>query len=108
MDLLSNRTASAALALSAGALAPHALAQDVVVQAQEIDLRLAGPEALSARGGAGGASWLFGPEGVNGGGTGGPGLIQFHVANTADVLLAPGTTLDDLSAPAAKVLDLLF
>ena len=69
-----------------------------VVQALRIDLSSASPDALTARGGVGFAC-------NQAGGDGGPGLIQLHVPEpSADVILAPGVSLDDLSAPNAHVL----
>ena len=43
-------------------------------------------------------------RGGGGGGGGGPGIVQLHVSNPAQVLLAPGWQLTDLTLPVAHVL----
>lgn len=75
----------------------------VLVQATRFDLTLASGEALSARGGAGGVTGVAGAP-IPAGGAGGPGLIQLHTWNADAIALPAGVTLDDLSAPNAKVL----
>jgi hypothetical protein len=75
----------------------------LMVQATRFDLSQAGPDALSARGGAGGLASVT-PVPAYRGGAGGPGLIQLHAWNSGSITLPDGVTLDELSAPNAKVL----
>ncbi|QDU65716.1 hypothetical protein [Engelhardtia mirabilis] len=74
----------------------------LLIQAREFDLSMAGPDAISAIGGKGGA----GIGDLVAGGDGGPGLIQFHVEGdpATAILLPVGLGLADLTAPDAHVL----
>lgn len=75
----------------------------LMVQATRFDFSQAVGEALSARGGAGGITGDAGVA-VPAGGAGGPGLIQLHAWNAQSIVLPDGVSIDDLSAPNAKVL----
>lgn len=76
----------------------------VLLQARVIDLRLAGAQAIVALGGAGGHGENDFLNATCAGGSGGPGLIQLHVANASQILLPPSTQLDELTLPPAHVL----
>lgn len=77
----------------------------IIIQAELLDLHAASSEALSARGGYGGASAVTSPL-SHAGGDGGPGLIQLHTPDgtLAAVTLPAAMGLDDLSAPNALVM----
>ena len=76
----------------------------LVLQAGLIDLSLAAPDCFSAVGGAGGMG--SGPgSAVGAGGAGGPGLVQLHLQNPANLILPVGASLADLSRPDAHVLE---
>jgi hypothetical protein len=60
-----------------------------------------------ARGGEGALGQGFTAGGINAGGQGGPGVIQFHVDDPDTNLIPPGVvdaTVDDMSAPEPEVL----
>jgi hypothetical protein len=75
----------------------------LVIQAQRFDLRRAGLDSLSARGGLGGYDF-HGPYWPGAGGDGGAGVIQLHVKNPSDLLLPLGKSVADLTLPDAHVL----
>ncbi len=74
----------------------------LVMQAEAIDLTLASAGSITALGGHG--AKLPPNLGAGGGGNGGPGVIQLHVADPSQLLLPTGTTLDQLTSPRAHVL----
>ncbi len=76
----------------------------MILQAELIDLSQASADALTAIGGEGGIGSTSGILGLSKGGNGGPGLVQLHTRNPANVLLRVGSTLDDLTAPNGHVL----
>jgi hypothetical protein len=75
----------------------------LVLSAEEIDLSQADARCLTALGGPGGEAATSALEAR--GGNGGPGVIQLHVPpGRGHLLLPPGRSLADLSAPSAHVL----
>ncbi len=76
----------------------------ILVQAATLDLSDATSECFSARGGYGGPGMDLEFFLSNHGGMGGPGLVQLHAPDPALVQLPQGTTLEELSAPDAKIL----
>lgn len=76
----------------------------ILVQAATIDLAEAAGECFSARGGLGGPGLDFESFESNHGGMGGPGLVQLHVPDPNLIQLPAGSTLAELTAPDAAVL----
>ncbi|MBK7644665.1 MAG: hypothetical protein IPJ19_16755 [Planctomycetes bacterium] len=76
----------------------------LILQARLIDLRNAQAQSIHALGGAGGRGMnnLFNTTCA--GGSGGAGLIQFHVPNPSQLLLPAGMTLYQMTVPLAHVL----
>ncbi|MBI5435011.1 MAG: hypothetical protein HZA52_19410 [Planctomycetes bacterium] len=78
----------------------------VLVQAAKIDFSATPDLAITARGGRRGVGKLdIHLQPVEGqGGHGGPGLVQLHIADTTQLLLPAGKTLDELISPPPHVL----
>lgn len=78
----------------------------IVLDALQIDLRLASHDAITALGGRGGEGRNNLHDVVGAGGNGGPGVIQLHVPSgtSGEILLRPGVSLGELTAPRSHVL----
>lgn len=78
----------------------------LVLDALQIDLRLASHDAITALGGRGGEGRNNLHDVVGAGGNGGPGVIQLHVPSgtSGEILLRPGVSLGELTAPRSHVL----
>ena len=78
----------------------------LVLDALQIDLRLASHDAITALGGRGGEGRNNLHDVVGAGGNGGPGVIQLHVPSgtSGEILLRPGVSLGESPAPRSHVL----
>lgn len=74
----------------------------LVMQAETIDLSSASSASITALGGRG--AKLSPNLGSGGGGNGGPGVIQLHLADPSQLLLPAGASLGELTRPQAHVL----